>query len=165
MQRQRFFDRTPTDTTAAYKYFRELNRQQKYQTVLRLYNKYEADYRSSMDARALEKLDAQRVYAQRYVESIQSVEKKARGGEGMGGGGSDIIKYAINKFPSFCARVVLMTGTVFLFSYIVKEASQKLGDKYKFEIKTAKDISQRLDDVKGIDEIKEEIENLIKMIK
>jgi len=33
----------------------------------------------------------------------------------------------------------------------------KLGEKYKFEIKTAKDIPQRLDDVKGIDEIKEEI--------
>ena len=36
---------------------------------------------------------------------------------------------------------------------------------YKFEIKKAKDISQRLDDVKGIDEIKEEILNLIKMLK
>lgn len=58
-----------------------------------------------------------------------------------------------------------MTGIVFICTYILKEASQKLGDKYKFEIKTAKDISQRLGDVKGIDEIKEEIENLIKMIK
>ena len=35
----------------------------------------------------------------------------------------------------------------------------------KFEIKTAKDISQRLDDVKGIDEIKEEVVNIIKIIK
>jgi len=42
--------------------------------------------------------------------------------------------------------------------------SKSLLDNYKFEIKKAKDISQRLDDVKGIDEIKEEIENLIKMI-
>ena len=40
-----------------------------------------------------------------------------------------------------------------------------MGDKYKFDLKTAKDISQRLDDVKGIDEIKDEIMNLIKMIK
>lgn len=40
-----------------------------------------------------------------------------------------------------------------------------MGDKYKFDLKTAKDISQRLDDVKGIDEIKDEILNLIKMIK
>ena len=34
-----------------------------------------------------------------------------------------------------------------------------------FEIKTAKDITQRLEDVKGIDEIKEEILNVIKMVK
>jgi ATP-dependent Zn protease len=40
-----------------------------------------------------------------------------------------------------------------------------MGEKYKFEVKTAADISQRLDDVKGIDEIKEEIINLIKMVK
>lgn len=43
--------------------------------------------------------------------------------------------------------------------------SKSLIDNYKFDIKKAKDISQRLDDVKGVDEIKEEIVNLIKMIK
>jgi ATP-dependent metalloprotease len=35
----------------------------------------------------------------------------------------------------------------------------------KFDIKKAKDMSARLSDVKGIDEIKEEIENLIKMVR
>ncbi len=35
----------------------------------------------------------------------------------------------------------------------------------KFDIKKAKDMPQRLNDVKGIDEIKEEIENLIKMVR
>lgn len=39
------------------------------------------------------------------------------------------------------------------------------GQKFKFEIKTAKDINQRLDDVKGIDEIKNEVEDLIRMVK
>ncbi|CDW81299.1 atp-dependent metalloprotease family protein [Stylonychia lemnae] len=43
--------------------------------------------------------------------------------------------------------------------------SKSLLDNYKFDTKKAKDISQRLDDVKGIDEIKEEVENLIKMIR
>jgi AFG3 family protein len=38
-------------------------------------------------------------------------------------------------------------------------------DKFKFEIKRAKDVDQRLDDVKGIDEIRGEIHDLIKMIK
>ena len=42
--------------------------------------------------------------------------------------------------------------------------SKSLLDNYKFEIKKAKDMHQRLDDVKGVDEIKEEIQNLIKMI-
>jgi ATP-dependent Zn protease len=36
---------------------------------------------------------------------------------------------------------------------------------YNFDLKKANDISQKLSDVKGIDEIKEEIENVIKMIK
>jgi len=43
--------------------------------------------------------------------------------------------------------------------------SKSLLDNFKFEIKKAKEMHQRLDDVKGIDEIKEEIYNLIKMIK
>jgi len=43
--------------------------------------------------------------------------------------------------------------------------TKNLLDNYKFEIKKAKEMNQRLADVKGIDEIKEEIENLIKMIK
>jgi ATP-dependent Zn protease len=36
---------------------------------------------------------------------------------------------------------------------------------YNFDLKKANDIPQKLSDVKGIDEIKEEIENVIKMIK
>ena len=39
------------------------------------------------------------------------------------------------------------------------------GDKFKFEIKKAHDIDQKLQDVKGIDEIRGEIDDLIKMIK
>lgn len=36
---------------------------------------------------------------------------------------------------------------------------------YNFDMKKASDIQQKLSDVKGIDEIKEEIENVIKMVK
>jgi len=45
----------------------------------------------------------------------------------------------------------------YAFAFLVNSAQGKLGEKYKFELKKATDISQRLDDVKGIDEIKEEI--------
>jgi len=44
-------------------------------------------------------------------------------------------------------------------------SSDQFGQKdYKFEIKTAKDVKTRLSDVKGIDEIRDEIDDLIKMI-
>jgi len=56
-------------------------------------------------------------------------------------------------------------GFCWAFTWLMNNAQGKLGEKYKFDIKTAENISQRLDDVKGIDEIKEEITNLIKMIK
>ena len=56
-------------------------------------------------------------------------------------------------------------GFVYAFTWLMNNAQGKLGEKYKFDVKTAKDISQRLDDVKGIDEIKEEVINLIKMVK
>lgn len=49
MERQLKFDKAPKDLTIAYKYFRELNRNQKYSTVLRLYAKYEGDFRLSKD--------------------------------------------------------------------------------------------------------------------
>ena len=40
-----------------------------------------------------------------------------------------------------------------------------LEENPKFELKKAKDIKARLDDVKGIDEIRTELDNLIKMLK
>ena len=61
--------------------------------------------------------------------------------------------------------MILVFGGLYLFTWMMNNANGKMGEKYKFEIKTAKDIDQRLDDVKGIDEIKEEITNLIRMIK
>lgn len=62
-------------------------------------------------------------------------------------------------------RVIMAFGFVYAFTWLMNNANGKMNEKYKFEVKTAKDIQQRLDDVKGIDEIKEEIVNLIKMVK
>ena len=45
MERQRKFDGNPVNAKFAYKYFRELNRHQKFETVKRLYEKHETDYR------------------------------------------------------------------------------------------------------------------------
>ena len=45
------------------------------------------------------------------------------------------------------------------------EFGSQSNEKFKFEIKRATDVEQRLSDVKGIDEIKDEIHDLIKMVK
>jgi ATP-dependent Zn protease len=65
MERQRKFDSNPVNSRFAYKYFRELNRHQKFETVRRLYEKHETDYR--IDAHAdfdlQDKVTAQYNYA------------------------------------------------------------------------------------------------------
>ena len=54
----------------------------------------------------------------------------------------------------------------FVIILIFKNYDQKsIVENYKFEMKKAKDIHSKLDDVKGIDEIRSEIDNLIKMIR
>jgi hypothetical protein len=50
IEKQRKFDHAPTNSVIAYKYFRELNRQHKFHTVVRLYEKYEPEYRSNKGA-------------------------------------------------------------------------------------------------------------------
>jgi len=49
MDHQRKFDSAPSNMEVAAKYFRELNRHQKFQTVIRLYEKYETEYRTNKD--------------------------------------------------------------------------------------------------------------------
>ena len=63
MARQVKFDKAPKDLSCAYRYFRELNRNQKYSIVLRLYAKYEADFRLSKDYELFQKVQTQYAYA------------------------------------------------------------------------------------------------------
>jgi len=69
---------------------------------------------------------------------------------------------------SFLRRALILgvcLGAVYYFTMFYNTQDTMGGQKFKFEVKTAKDINQRLDDVKGVDEIKAEIQDLIKMIK
>ena len=65
--------------------------------------------------------------------------------------------------------LLLLAAFYGLVVYLEPFAKTELGgtgaDKFKFEIKKAHDVEQRLTDVKGIDEIKDEIQDLIKMIR
>ena len=81
MERQLKFDKQPKDLTTAYKYFRELNRNQKYATVLRLYAKYEGDFRLSKDYQLQQKVQNQYSYAQRNIDTMKSVAEKLRSKE------------------------------------------------------------------------------------
>jgi ATP-dependent metalloprotease len=55
---------------------------------------------------------------------------------------------------------------VFIATMIIKNInSRSLLDMYNFDMKKANDVPQRLSDVKGINEIIEEVENVIKMVK
>jgi len=63
-------------------------------------------------------------------------------------------------------NLIYLGCAFFIFTLIFKNFDNRnFLDNNKFDIKKAKDISARLSDVKGIDEIKEEIDNLIKMVK
>ena len=63
-------------------------------------------------------------------------------------------------------RLLNLAFFFIIFSIFFRNFDNKtFMENYKFEVKKAKDIQQRLDDVKGIDEIKDETQNVIKMIK
>ena len=76
MERQRRFDAAPTNMEAAAKYFRELNRNQKFQTVIRLYEKYEEIYRTNQDYKMQDKVREQYAYAQTNLDGLTSISKK-----------------------------------------------------------------------------------------
>ena len=48
--------------------------------------------------------------------------------------------YAMRKFPSMLLRVIMAFGFVYAFTWLMNNANGKMNEKYKFEVKTAKDI-------------------------
>ena len=53
--------------------------------------------------------------------------------------------------------------SIMIFHYILTSLNGDLSQA-NFDFKTANDVEQRLSDVKGIDEIKTEVENIIKVV-
>jgi predicted nucleotidyltransferase len=73
--------------------------------------------------------------------------------------------YISKKLFHFIWRSMGLLLFTFVITMIIKNMnSRSLLDSYNFDLKKANDISQRLSDVKGIDEILEEVENVIKMV-
>ena len=60
----------------------------------------------------------------------------------------------------------LIGVTIFLIEAFEKNSDSLMANgKFKFEVKQAHDITQRLDDVKGVDEIRDEVSDIIKMLR
>lgn len=70
-----------------------------------------------------------------------------------------------SQIPNMFIRILFFAMLLYFWTVLLESMNKKMGEEFKFEVKNARDIEQRLDDVKGIDEIKEEITNIIKMIK
>lgn len=153
-------EKDPKNIKATYLYFRELNRVGMYQTVVRLYHKY--DYDDS------EKLRMQYDYAVDHLDQMRNLITSAHlypGPEDKSQYQS-IPKYLFKRILQLLWRCAGLFVFVFIITMIIKNInSRSLLDMYNFDLKKATDIEQRLSDVKGIDEIKEEVENVIKMVK
>ena len=67
------YEQDPTNQKVAYKYFRELNRYGKHQTVIRLYNRYydEYDKRISGSTNLRDKIKEQFEYAEDTLYSVK----------------------------------------------------------------------------------------------
>lgn len=105
----------------------------------------------------LKKINDQWQYAERY--------NQGRGSDNYNDSSSTQNKllYGLLEVGSAWAFIYLM---YYMYTYLVDNANSMFGSsKQKFDIMKSGDVNQRLDDVKGIDEIKEEIVNLINMIK
>lgn len=85
----------------------------------------------------------------------------------MGGsGGQSFNQQVAGNIAEIIMQVGLMVMFFYFFFQIIGQIEQKqMGGGSNFEIKKAKDVDARLDDVKGIDEIRGEISDLVKMIK
>ena len=173
MAHQKKFEAEPNNLEFAYKYLRvsghlieqELNRHGKYLTVIRLFNKHETEFFKNTKDSFLEKINDQYEYAKDNTESLGKVKSSQSKDARMKGESSTLTQHMINKSFEFVTKIIYLGAFAIVAMLIFKNFDQKsLYESYKFDIKRAKDIDQRLDDVKGIDEIKEEIENVIKMI-
>ena len=90
--------------------------------MIRLYNQYEPDYRTSKDVISREKIEDQKYYAEKYLKSISNVERRNGGDSDSSIKSKDAFRYACNKFPQFLLRVATAVLFIYGFSYILNQA-------------------------------------------
>jgi ATP-dependent Zn protease len=80
-------------------------------------------------------------------------------------GGAVILSYLFRTFPSWWPWKTQGKSAGAPSGPVQPRQGPNLAEFFHFEIKPAKNVTQRLSDVKGIDEIKEELSHLIDMLK
>ena len=170
------FERNPT-VDSAYKLFRELNKHHMYLTVIRLYWKHEmSDQSSRGQAQSYSMMQSQYEYAKDHIQ--QNRMSMSDGSEQSSTSSSvDTGEWPAMDTRAFKVRLLdlfFTIGLFFGFGYYMYQEMEKMkgqsnqfgvSNKNEFEFKKSEEIKERLDDVKGIDEIKDEIINLIRMIR
>jgi len=153
------FDQEPQNAEAAHKYFRELNRQNKFATVLRLNKQFELDL-MQIDRQGL--ISKQVEYARANIDVLEKIKQPLENDYSS-------FRNLMKTFGWLTLRqailISFMIGACYYCFEYINIGQSMFDEKFKFDLKTAKDIKTRLSDVKGVDEIKEEVEDLIKMLK
>lgn len=116
-------------------------------------------------------MQSQYEYAKDHIQQNRPFGTESSSQSGRDGG-----EFPAVNTRAFWLRIIdlfLSTAIFFGFGYYIWTQLEKekggnafgIKGKEEFEFKKSEDIKERLDDVKGIDEIKDEIHNLIRMIK
>ena len=135
-------------------------------TVIRLYKKAEVRFQERNLGAYKEMLREQYMYAN---ESMMYLERALADGSGSytSSDGGDTDKQSKKGMLLKLLLTCMMRGAILycFFSLSKLLVGNGLSEMSKFDIKMAKSINQRLEDVKGIDEIKDEVLDIISIIK
>lgn len=128
--------------------------------MLRLYQKHELALRQSENKELDSDIARQVEYARDNMNALQKLllEEPATNASNK--------NVAVSLFYNFMKRLIILGVFIGALNYTLKNfnLNDMFDGKFKIEIKTAKDIKTRLDDVKGMDEIKGEIKDIISML-
>lgn len=135
-------------------------------TVIRLYRKHEIPLSDTRGGPFKPLVKEQFNYASETINCLDNaLSSPSRGYSGSGEGGDRQEGWLSLIAPYFFRTFIYgsFLGIAYYFFTLLMNTAQS--DPSKFDVKMAKDIETRLDDVKGIDEIKDEIKNVIQIIK
>ena len=158
---QTAYEQEDRNAQKAYLYFQELNRHHFYMRVITEYNTFN-DRKLVTEknfGQWATRVNGQYEYAMDHIKQVVSEDSTSLS-----------TKNSMQQLWVDLIGAVFIIGVAFgaMYYFDTWKSFEQFGSPEKnnsFEIKKAKDMKERLEDVKGIDEIKAEINDLINMIK